>query len=165
MASFFQRKIRDPLITLLRQGVTPEKLALSLAFGIVLGCFPVLGTTTALCAAIALLLRLNLPAIQLVNYLVYPLQLLLILPFIRLGELLLRTKSTQLTLSQIQAMTKTNFLDAFHELWLVLLHAVFAWSLFAPFVIFALYTLFHFLLRRMRPSLPPNEPVTKLAEP
>jgi len=161
MASFFRRKIRDPLIALLKQGVTPEKLALSLAFGIVLGCFPVLGTTTLLCAAVALLLRLNLPAIQLVNYLVYPLQLLLILPFIRLGEFLLRAKSTQLALSQIQALTKTSFLDAFRELWLVLLHAVLAWAIVAPFALYALYVLFHFLIRRMRPVLSQNQPATE----
>ncbi|HUB58966.1 MAG TPA: DUF2062 domain-containing protein, partial [Candidatus Micrarchaeia archaeon] len=57
---FFYRRMARPILQLLRQGVTPEKLALSIALGAALGVFPVLGTTTALCALAALLLRLNL---------------------------------------------------------------------------------------------------------
>jgi len=50
---FFRRRIARPIVELLRQGVTPEKMALSLALGVALGVFPVLGTTTALCALVA----------------------------------------------------------------------------------------------------------------
>jgi hypothetical protein len=39
----------------------------------VLGVFPAPGCPTLLCALAALVLRLNPPAIQLVNYFVYPL--------------------------------------------------------------------------------------------
>ena len=67
--SFFQRRVARPIVELLRQGVTPEKMALSLALGVAMGVFPLLGTTTALCALVALIWRLNLPAIQIVNYL------------------------------------------------------------------------------------------------
>jgi len=45
----------------------------------------VVGIPTALCAALAIALRLNLPAIQAANYAVMPLQLALIVPFVRLG--------------------------------------------------------------------------------
>ena len=83
---FFRRRLARPIIELLRQGVTPEKMALSLALGVALGVFPVLGTTTALCALVAFIWRLNLPAIQIVNYFVYPLQIALLIPFFRLGE-------------------------------------------------------------------------------
>jgi uncharacterized protein (DUF2062 family) len=61
-----------PIVDLLRQGITPEKIALSIALGAVLGIFPVLGSTTILCAAAAFVLRLNLSAIQIVNFLIYP---------------------------------------------------------------------------------------------
>jgi uncharacterized protein (DUF2062 family) len=69
----------------LRQGTTPRRLALTLALGFAIGCFPVVGIPTALCALLALALRLNLPAIQAANYLMMPLQLVLIVPFVRLG--------------------------------------------------------------------------------
>ncbi|MFZ1087614.1 MAG: DUF2062 domain-containing protein [Terracidiphilus sp.] len=69
----------------LRQGVSPQRLALTLALGVAIGCIPVLGIPTLICAALAVALRLNLPAMQVANYAVMPLQLLLIVPFVRLG--------------------------------------------------------------------------------
>lgn len=84
--TFWQRRIRDPIVAQLTQGVTPEKIALTLALGGVLGIFPILGACTILCAGAAIWLRLNQPIIQLVNYLVYPLQVLLLIPFYRAGE-------------------------------------------------------------------------------
>jgi hypothetical protein len=68
------------------QGTEPESIALSVALGAVLGVFPVFGCPTILCTMAALALGLNLPAIQCVNYCVYPLQFALLLPFIRLGN-------------------------------------------------------------------------------
>jgi hypothetical protein len=47
--------------------------------------FPVLGSTTILCAAAAFVLRLSLLAIQAVNFLIYPLQLIVFLPFLQGG--------------------------------------------------------------------------------
>jgi hypothetical protein len=44
----FYRRVVDPILGLMTQGITPEKIALSLAFGIVLGVFPMLGSTTIL---------------------------------------------------------------------------------------------------------------------
>src|SRR5208283_1264779 len=69
----------------LRQGISPHQLALTLALGFAIGCFPILGVTTAICAVLAVALRLNLPAIQAANYAAMPLQLALVLPFVRLG--------------------------------------------------------------------------------
>jgi len=69
----------------LRQGITPRRLALTLALGFTVGCVPVLGAPTVLCAALALALRLNMPAIQAANYAAMPFQLALLVPFVRLG--------------------------------------------------------------------------------
>ncbi|HLA71357.1 MAG TPA: hypothetical protein VK624_07590 [Steroidobacteraceae bacterium] len=77
MRDFLQRRLVAPLLALLRQDVTPRKLALSLALGIVIGLVPVLGVPTARCALAALASPLNRPALQLVNYLLTQLQQLL----------------------------------------------------------------------------------------
>jgi uncharacterized protein (DUF2062 family) len=69
----------------LSQGISPERLALTLALGFAIGCLPMIGIPTALCLVIALGLRLNLPAIQAANYAAMPLQVALIFPFVRLG--------------------------------------------------------------------------------
>ena len=95
------------LLHLLRQGLTPEKLALSLALGAGLSCFPIFGTTTLLCTAVALGFRLNLPAIQVGNYLALPLQLALFVPFLRLGERIFRAPRLPLSPQQLLALAKT----------------------------------------------------------
>src|ERR1700692_2676016 len=70
----------------LRQGISPPRLALTLALGFVIGCIPLIGLPTGLCALIALAFRLNQPAIQAANYAAMPFQIALIVPFVRLGE-------------------------------------------------------------------------------
>ncbi len=70
----------------LRQGISPRRLALTLALGFAIGCLPLVGVTSALCVVVALGLRLNFPAIQAANWTAAPLQLVLILPFVRLGQ-------------------------------------------------------------------------------
>lgn len=86
--SFWKRRIVAPIAGQLRQGITPEKIALTIALGFVLGTFPILGSTTLLCALAAYCLRLNQPIIHLVHYIAYPAQLALLIPFYRAGEML-----------------------------------------------------------------------------
>jgi len=69
----------------LRQGISPQRLAVTLALGFAIGCIPVVGVTTAICLIVATSLRLNFPAIQAANWIAMPLQVALIVPFIRLG--------------------------------------------------------------------------------
>ncbi|MGC1491075.1 MAG: DUF2062 domain-containing protein, partial [Candidatus Acidiferrum sp.] len=138
---FFRRRIVRPIVELLRQGVTPEKLALSLALGVALGVFPVLGTTTALCAIAAFVLRLNLPAIQIVNYFVYPAQFALLIPFFRLGEKLFGAPHLPLSISQILAMFRASYWHAMEKLWTTTWHAVAAWTLVAPLIIAVTYAI------------------------
>jgi|HubBroStandDraft_4_1064222.scaffolds.fasta_scaffold802580_1 uncharacterized protein (DUF2062 family) len=67
------------------EGLSADGIALILAIGLVLGTFPIYGLPTILCALAGLVLGLNLPALQLVNQLVTPLQLILLVPFARVG--------------------------------------------------------------------------------
>ena len=86
MAILPKNSMRRKSALWLRQGTSPQRLALTLSLGFAIGCIPVVGIPTALCAGLALALRLNLPAIQAANYAVMPLQLALIVPFVRLGR-------------------------------------------------------------------------------
>lgn len=145
---FFYRRLVRPILNLLRQGVTPEKIALSLALGVTLGVFPVLGSTTALCAIAALLLRLNVPAIQLINYFVYPLQIALLLPFFRFGEKLFGAAPLVISVSQLYAMVRADMGHAIHSLWKTTWHAIVAWGLVAPVFVALVYFALTPLLRR-----------------
>ena len=145
----FRRRIARPIVELLRQGVTPEKMALSLALGAALGVFPVLGTTTALCALAAFLWRLNLPAIQIANYFAYPLQIALILPFFRAGEILFGAPHLPLSLAQILAVVHASFWGATRFLWTTIWHAAVAWCLIAPMFVALAYVILAALLLRI----------------
>lgn len=79
------RRVADRLKHWLKEGSSPEKLALSIALGVAIGTFPLLGVPTLLCGIAAAALRLNFPVLQLVNSLMYPLQIALLWPFARLG--------------------------------------------------------------------------------
>jgi uncharacterized protein (DUF2062 family) len=147
--SFLQRRLVRPFIELLRQGVTPEKIALSIVFGITLGVFPVLGCTTALCALAALAFRLNLPAIQIVNYFVYPLQIALLIPFFRLGEKLFGAQHLPLSVPQIYAMIHASVTRVIGALWTTTWHAMVVWCLLAPVAGIVLYLILAPALRRV----------------
>ena len=146
---FLQRRLIRPVIDLLRQGVTPEKIALSIVFGVTLGVFPVLGSTTALCAVAALVFRLNLPAIQIVNYFVYPLQIALLIPFFRLGEKLFGAPHLPLSVPQIYAMIHASASGSIRALWTTTWHAIVVWGFLAPIAGIVLYLALVPLLRRL----------------
>ena len=73
--------------------LSAENIALILAVGLVLGTFPVYGCATLLCVLASLVLRVNFPALQVVNQLCFPLQLALLMPLARLGSLIVAPSS------------------------------------------------------------------------
>jgi uncharacterized protein (DUF2062 family) len=135
------------LLHLLRQGLTPEKLALSLALGIGLSCFPIFGTTTILCTVVALAFRLNLPAIQVGNYLALPLQLVLFFPFLRLGERILHAPRMPLSPEQLLAMAKVSPDKTAHILLDGQWHAILGWLIVGPAITVLLALLLRPLMR------------------
>jgi uncharacterized protein (DUF2062 family) len=126
------------------QGISPRRLALTLALGFAVGCIPVVGIPTLVCAALALTLRLNLPAIQAANYAVMPLQLLLIVPFVRLGGWLIASSRNQ----TLQAGALLHMSPLAQMGWLAG-QALLAWAVIAiPAVAVLTFTL-PLLLRRI----------------
>lgn len=148
MRRIVQQKVIEPIMRLLRQGVTPERLALCMAVGIVLGVFPVIGSTTLLCTLAALLLRLNLPAMQLVNYLVYPLQIVLLIPFFHFGARLFGIEPIPLSGTELIAMFQNDLGETIRRLWDTTLRAIAAWGLISLPAAGCLYVILRPLLRR-----------------
>lgn len=146
---FWQTKVQVPIIKLLKQGLTPEKIALSLALGAVLGILPVIGATTLLCTAAALIFRLNLPAIQIANYLAGPLQLGLLIPFYRAGELLFNRARLPISVDGVITMIQRDMWGAIVFLWDTTLSAIVVWAAVAPITAFLLYLLFTPAIRKL----------------
>ncbi|MGB7729332.1 MAG: DUF2062 domain-containing protein [Candidatus Acidiferrum sp.] len=160
---FLTRRLVRPLLELLRQGVTPERLSLSIALGAALGVFPVIGCNTALCALVALIWGLNVPAIQMVNYFVYPLQIALLIPFFRLGEKLFRAPHLQISVPKIYELVRMNLWGAVKLLWTTTWHALVVWLLIAPFVVALIYILLLPAFRRVLRKTHVNPPASNFS--
>jgi len=142
--------IRD----LLRQGLSPQKIALCLALGVAISTVPIsFGLGTALCTAAAIVFRLNLPAIQAANWASAPLQVLLFIPYMRAGEFLTRAKPLPLSIAQITGMFRANFWGSLARLWSSILRATLGWAVIAPLAVLLLYAVLVPLLRLI-PVLP-----------
>ena len=122
MKKYFQK-----IITLFRQGNSPHGLALGTTLGILFGLFPVLGITTWLIPLIALRLRLNVALMLALSYLAWPLQFLLIIPFLRFGEWLWELPPFPFSLEKLQAAFEASFLGAMNDFWVANLCAAGGW--------------------------------------
>jgi uncharacterized protein (DUF2062 family) len=125
--------------SMLKEGMQPRQIALCIALGISLGIFPVLGMTTLLCAIAAFTLRLNLPAIQIVNYLVYPVQLILLVPFYGTGSWLFRQPESHRIGDSLIHLIRHDFWGSMANLWDLTLYAILTWLVISPFIILVLY--------------------------
>ena len=148
--SFWQRRVRGPVVALFTQGVTPDKIALTFAVGSACSLFPFLGFTSLLNLGVGLWLRLNQPLLQTLNQVLGPLQLLLILGYVRLGEWLWRAPDGRLTLREmIQVFRDASLREFLHRFGWAGIHAFTAWALTSPLLILALYYLLRPVLRRL----------------
>jgi uncharacterized protein (DUF2062 family) len=147
MAGRFLNSIERKAAVWLRQGISPRRLALTLALGFAIGCFPVVGIPTALCAALALTLKLNLPAIEAANYLVMPLQIALIVPFVRLGGWLFASGRNQIP--KPGGLLHGSPLDLLSQLGGLTGHAVVAWFVLAVPAVALMTATLTVLLRRV----------------
>ncbi len=125
---------------LLSQGLTRQQVSLALVVGISVGCMPLLGGTSLLCMLIAYLLRLNQVLVQLANYLVYPLQILLFIPFLKAGGwLFVSSSAADLQVSSAISLLKSVPGAFFQQFWVLNLQALVVWLLTLPLVACALY--------------------------
>eukprot|EP00249_Psilotum_nudum_P018196 c26685_g1_i2 orf=735-1457(+) len=140
-----RRLVVDPLLFIVRREVEPKLLSLSAALGLTLGVFPVCGITLFLCALAAALLRsaCSVPTLMLANFIATPLELGLIVPFLRVGELV--TGGRHFLLSSIlsyEGIWKAITGHASHAVIFGFMHAVIGWMIVAPFLLAILYIIF-----------------------
>lgn len=127
--SFNLRKPWAKLTLLFKQGLSPKQLATSMALAFLIGVFPIYGTTSLILTFLAIRFKLNLPLILSVNYLLTPLQLLMLIPFIRLGEFVFGFDNIDLSLEGLQASFEAGYFKAIFQFADRLAIAIGAWSL------------------------------------
>jgi uncharacterized protein (DUF2062 family) len=149
---FWRRRVGEPVVSLLAEGLTSDRLALGLAAGLVLGLFPIVGATTLLCVAAGFAFRLNHVALQLANHLAYPLQLPLILAFVRIGEWLVGAPPVSLDPLTLVHHFHQDPAGFVREFGLTGLHGILGWALVAPLLFAAAFLGLRSLLRRLEPG-------------
>jgi uncharacterized protein (DUF2062 family) len=152
---FLWKHLLKPLLDLLRMGATPRKLAWSLAVGAALGTTPMLGVSSFACLGAAFLFRLNVVATQIMNHLVFPIQLALIVVFLSAGDRLFHTSAhTPMDRSVFTRALREHDWATAHLLWTWEWHALVVWLAAAivltPLAAFALGPSLEALLRGLQ---------------
>ncbi|CAK8575212.1 unnamed protein product [Lathyrus sativus] len=159
LVTWFQHKFTDPVLLVLRGGAEPKQLSFSAALGITLGVFPICGVTVLLCGVAITLLGsfVNAPILLLANCFATPIELSLIIPFLRLGEFI--TRSPHFTLSS-DVLKKVLTGQASKQVLLSIANALLGWLVASPLILASLYIsflpCFKFLIRKL--SSPPSSP-------
>ncbi len=134
-------------------GASPEKLAWSIAAGLLIGINPIIGSTTLLCLALAFVFRLNVAASQIGNHIVYPLELILVIPFIHMASRIFHTAPMPLSANQLLHAAHEHPVALFRQLWLWEWHAFLLWIILAivaiPLIAIALAPILRKLLARV----------------
>ena len=138
-----------PILALLRMGATPRRLAWSIAAGLVIGLNPVIGTTTLLCLGLSALFRLNIVAVQIANHVVFPLEVVLVIPLIRLGALVFHTAPMPLSAHVFRELARHSPLLLARQLWVWEWHAFLLWVAMAVFAAPLLATVLTPVLERL----------------
>lgn len=151
--TFWRRRVVKPIADQLCQGITPERIAITIALGLTLSIFPILGATMVLCGLVGLLFRLNQPIIQLVNYLGYPVQIVLLIPFYRAGETLFGQPHVPLSIPLFFERLRADVWQFFRDFGLIALEGIAVWCLIAPLLVFTLYFTLRPVLRTLSRQL------------
>lgn len=144
-----KNRVLIPFRIIPREGLPPEKLALSVSIGIISGLFPVIGFTTLLGLALTAAFRQNLALVQSVSWFLSLLQLLLIIPLMRMGALLWDQHNIHITLGQMEQAFQPGILSGLQTIGIFHLYGILAWCVFViPAGAFSYYALLMAFRRR-----------------
>lgn len=152
VSDWLRRKVRDPFMAELRQGATPDALSAAVAVSFAIAIVPIIGVTTLICLAAGRLFRLNHVVMQIVNHSCYPLQVLLLVPFVRLGETVTGAAHVALTPTAIVEEFNRSFGGFVAKFWTAYLHGMLGWAVTALPVCWLLHFLLRAIFRRTLPK-------------
>lgn len=154
ISQYFRKQLSSrvliPLSNIRKQGFSSETLALSVSIGIIGGAFPVFGFATYVCLLLTFVFKQNIIIVQVANWLVYPLQILLIIPFMKLGNSIITGGELAITMQQVVIAFQSGLLNGIREIGIISLYGIIAWMAVAIPGLFILYSLFFILFRSLK---------------
>lgn len=148
-----------PILAMLRMGATPRSLAWSIAVGVLLGINPVLGTTTLLCLAIAVSFRLNILASQIAMQAMFPVELMLMVPFLRMGARVFHTAAMPLAPGILVKEARHAPYALIRSLWMWEWHAFVLWAAIAVLAVPLVALVLTPLLERIQARIRRHQPL------
>ena len=132
-------KVKDKTTALLKQGLTPKQLSQSIIVSGLISIIPILGVSTFMITAVSLKRKLNLPVMISLSYLMWPVQILLIIPFIRVGEFIFSVPRHHHSVEEIISSFQNSFFQTLSQLYFELLCGLGGWLLTAVPVAIGIY--------------------------
>jgi hypothetical protein len=132
-------KAKEKTTALLKQGLTPKELSQSIIVSGLISTIPILGVSTFMITAVSLKRKLNLPVMISMSYLLWPLQILLIIPFIRVGEFIFSVPRHDHTVEEIISSFQSSFFQTLSELSFELFCGLGGWLLTAVPIAVGIY--------------------------
>jgi uncharacterized protein (DUF2062 family) len=148
MWSWIKRKVLVPIRIAIKNGISQKRLATSLALGIIIGLIPFYGLTTILVGLIAITLRLDFVIMQVVHYIVHPVQIALLIPFFKAGNFVFGKSSIDFSLREYISYFKSDFWMAFSDFWKLNLSAIAVWIIISIPLFYLLYYVFIYSIKR-----------------
>ena len=149
------RALKTKTGALFKQGLSPIELTQSILVAALFSIIPILGVTTILLTAFSLKRKLNLPVMIAISYLAWPLQILMIIPFINIGEYFFSVPQSHHSVEEIISSFQESFFGTLSQLSFELLCGFGGWLLTAvPFFTFV-YLVSNFLISKFSPSKTP----------
>ncbi len=143
-------KLKESIKNQITQGATPEKLSQSLTAGILIGCFPVIGVTTLLSGLAGYFFKMNHIVIQSANYLMYPVQILMVPVYIKLTSMIVDLGDVPIRPDLIIQLFKDDKALFFKQYALVGLYSVILWLIVAPLIFYGLNRLILPFVKRIK---------------
>jgi len=131
--------LKDKTTALLKQGLTLKELSQSIIVSGLISIIPILGVSTFMITTISLKRKLNLPVMISLSYLMWPVQILLIIPFIRMGEFIFSVPRHHHTVEEIISSFQNSFFTTLSQLSFELLCGLGGWLLTAVPIAVGIY--------------------------
>lgn len=139
--------LKSKIIALFKQGLTPIELTQSIIVSGVISIIPILGVSTFLLTALSLKRKLNLPIMIAQSYIMWPVQVIMIIPFINIGEFIFSIPKTNHSAQEIIAAFQNSFFATLSHLSFELLCGFGGWLLTAVPFSGCLYLVSLFILK------------------
>ena len=128
------KKLNLVVVRQLKQGLGQQACCHAIAASLVIGLFPIMGFSTLMNTFSAAVFRLNQPVVQVCNWIIAPVKIALIFPFLRLGEWLFQAKPFRLSLVDFSARFFSDVAATTVEFAWTFAHAIVGWLICAPLI-------------------------------